>query len=73
MRFEQDYKDGIFLRYVLIFLDFVIGGVIVITFTDLCKNLLFLSIFFSIWRPFLFKIKTFRADKNMAICVSPVV
>lgn len=46
MRFEQDFKDGIFFRYVLIFLDFVIGGVIVITFTDLCKNLLFLSIFF---------------------------
>lgn len=41
MRFEQDFKDGIFFRYVLIFLDFVIGGVIVITFTDLCKNLLF--------------------------------
>lgn len=45
MRFEQDFKDGIFFRYVLIFLDFVIGGVIVITFTDLCKNLLFFSIF----------------------------
>lgn len=73
MRFEQDFKDGIFFRYVLIFLDFVTGGVIVITFTDLCKNLLFFICFFKTWRPFLLKIKTFRADKNMAICVSPVV